>query len=408
MLTQWEICQNNCKLAGVTKAVFHKLEYSIIKVVSVINSEWVRKLKFAYNELGHHGVHAYGVKITPIPNDPDSSSKDDESAEVEESDSEEKAGEPANEDKADAVGSKSESRASPAVPTAGMSQILPLSNVHPHVFAELSQAQYYWLEHYAYILGTNLIPHFTTPSKLLARKLSLEQQMLDTTPAQLPLLPTKPIISPSSQVAPALIPKPTKGVPFVDLTTQVPPSAPSSASLEVKGSKVDLLFIPDPNSPLHRKSMPIFKTGPPVLAKRLPDKSKKVVILQTVNVTPLSVTPAANFVWPDVSNLIDFQEEALPPPPIIEPRNVDNDDRSLSLPQDEEIMSLEPVVNQPEHDGALSPPPHKYTLACRQKFVDPLKEIDDTTPPILIARPSHLEESLEDLCHSHCTRRSPP
>ncbi|KAK0482938.1 hypothetical protein EDD18DRAFT_1112452 [Armillaria luteobubalina] len=35
-------------------------------------------------------------------------------------------------------------------------------SVHPHVFAELSQAQYYWLEHCAYILGMNLIPHFTT------------------------------------------------------------------------------------------------------------------------------------------------------------------------------------------------------------------------------------------------------
>ncbi|KAK0466554.1 hypothetical protein IW261DRAFT_1426826 [Armillaria novae-zelandiae] len=82
-LCQWEICWDNRKSAGIAKAVFHKLEYSIIKVMSTINSEWITKSKSAYNEFGRRG-HAYEVKITPIPNDLDLSSE--EYSEIEDED----------------------------------------------------------------------------------------------------------------------------------------------------------------------------------------------------------------------------------------------------------------------------------------------------------------------------------
>ncbi|KAK0462772.1 hypothetical protein IW261DRAFT_1427981 [Armillaria novae-zelandiae] len=191
----------------------------------------------------------------------------------------------------------------------------------------------------------------------------------------------------------------------------VPPLAPSDTSSEVEGVRLTT----------------IFKTGPPVLAKQSPDKPKKVVPLHTDNaalpaevlkesnppqleeqettspmvvecsvVTLPSVTLAVGFVWPDVSDLIDFQEEVLPAFPIAEPMNVDDDDRPLSLPEDEAFMSLEPTFNPPAHIEVPSPPPRKYKPARQQKFADSLDEIDYSTLPAIVARPSHLEKSPED------------
>ncbi|KAK0472848.1 hypothetical protein IW261DRAFT_1424004 [Armillaria novae-zelandiae] len=124
ILCQWEICWDNRKSTGIVKVVFHKLEYSIIEVVSTINSEWIKKSKSAYNEFGRHG-HAYKVKITPIPNDPDSLSE--EYSEIEDEDeSSEKAEEKVKEDEDHTEGGDAEvvrsSFLSSAVPMAETSQ----------------------------------------------------------------------------------------------------------------------------------------------------------------------------------------------------------------------------------------------------------------------------------------------
>ncbi|KAK0479261.1 hypothetical protein IW261DRAFT_1564621 [Armillaria novae-zelandiae] len=387
-LRQWEICQDNRKSAGIAKAVFHKLEYSIIEVVSTINSEWIKKSKSAYNEFGRCG-HAYEVKITPIPNDPDSSSE--EYSEIEDEDeSSEKAEEQAKDDEDHTEGGDAEVVGSSfllsAVPMAETSQPCSVTSFE----------------------CTKVVPFVDLRSKGSS------------------------------------LPKPTKEVPrpqpqMITRHRSVPPLAPSDTSSEVEGSRVDHRFIFDPNFPSHGRLTTIFKTGPPVLAKRSPDKPKKVVPLHTDNaalpaevlkesnppqleeqettspmvversvVTLPLVTPAVGFVWPDVSDLIDFQEEVLPAFPVAEPMNVDDDDRPLSPPEDEAFMSLEPTFNPPAHIEAPSPPPHKYKPARRQKFADSLDKIDYSTLPAIVARPSRLEKSLEDVRHSHRARRSPP
>ncbi|KAK0474357.1 hypothetical protein IW261DRAFT_1568691 [Armillaria novae-zelandiae] len=375
-LRQWEICRDNCKSAGIAKVVFHKLEYSIIEVVSTINSEWIKKSKSAYNEFRRRG-HAYEVKITPIPNDPDSSSE--EYSEIEDEDeSSEKAKEQAKEDEDHTEGGDAEVVRSSfllsAVPTVETSQPCSVTSFE----------------------RTKVVPFVDLRSKGSS------------------------------------LPKPTMEVPrprpqMITWHHSVPPLAPSDTSSEVEGSRVDHCFIFDPNFPLHGRLTTIFKTGPPVLAKRSPDKLKKVVPLHTDNaalpaevlkesnppqleeqettspvvvehsvVTLPSVTPAVGFVWPDVSDLIDFQEEVLPVFPVAKPMNVDDDDRPLSPPEDEAFMSLEPTFNPPVHIEVPSPPPHKYKPACRQKFADSLDEIDYLTLLAIVARPSCLEKSLED------------
>ncbi|KAK0468646.1 hypothetical protein IW261DRAFT_1573596 [Armillaria novae-zelandiae] len=278
--------------------------------------------------------HAYEVKITPIPNDPDSLSE--EYSEIEdEHESSEKAEEQAKEDEDHTEGGDAEVVGSSfllsAVPTAETSQPCSVTS----------------FEH-------------------------------------------------------------TKVVPFVDLRSMVPPLAPSDTSSEVEGSRVDHHFIFDPNFPSHGRLTTIFKTGPPVLAKRSQDKPKKVVPLHTDNAAlPAEVLKESNppqleeqettspvVVECSVVTLpsVTPAEEVLPAFPVAEPMNVDDDDQPLSPPEDEAFMSLEPTFNPPAHIEAPNS----------------LDEIDYSTLPAIVARPSHLEKSLENVHRSHRARRSPP
>ncbi|KAK0471093.1 hypothetical protein IW261DRAFT_1671260 [Armillaria novae-zelandiae] len=364
-LHQWEICWDNRKSAGIAKAIFHKLEYSIIEVVSTINSEWIKKSKSTYNEFGRRG-HAYKVKITPIPNDPDSSSE--EYSEIEDEDeSSEKAEEQAKDDEDHTEGGDAEVVGSSfllsAVPMAETSQPCSVTSFE----------------------RTKVVPFVDLRSKGSS------------------------------------LPKPTKEVPrprpqMITRRRSVPPLAPSDTSSEVEGSRVDHLLAkrspdkPKKVVPLHtdNAALPaevLKESNPPQLEEQ--ETTSPMVVERSVVTLP-SVTPAVGFVWPDVSDLIDFQEEVLPAFPVAEPMNVDDDDRPLSPPEDEAFMSLEPTFNPPAHIEAPSPPPCKYKPACRQKFADSLDEIDYSTLPAIVARPSRLEKSLEDVRRSHRARRSPP
>ncbi|KAK0472847.1 hypothetical protein IW261DRAFT_1424003 [Armillaria novae-zelandiae] len=116
-----------------------------------------------------------------------------------------------------------------------------------------------------------------------------------------------------------------------------------------------------------------------------------MVVEHSVVTLPL-VTPAVSFVWPNISNLIDFQEEVLPAFPVAKPMNVDDNDRPPSPPEDKAFMSLELTFNPPVHIEAPNS----------------LDEVDYLTLPAIVARPLRLEKLLEDVHHSHRARWSPP
>ncbi|KAK0472948.1 hypothetical protein IW261DRAFT_1423928 [Armillaria novae-zelandiae] len=123
----------------------------------------------------------------------------------------------------------------------------------------------------------------------------------------------------------------------------VPPLAPSDTSLEVEGLTT------------------IFKTGPPFLAKRSPDKPKKVAPLHTDNAAlPAEVLKESN------PPQLEEQETTSPMP--------------QTPPEDKAFMSLEPTFNPPAHI----------------EVPNSLDEIDYLTLPAIVARPSHLEKSVED------------
>ncbi|KAK0474494.1 hypothetical protein IW261DRAFT_1422803 [Armillaria novae-zelandiae] len=354
ILRQWEICRDNRKSAGIAKAVFHKLEYSIIEVVSTINSEWIKKSKSAYNKFRRRG-HAYEVKITPIPNDPDLLSEEYSKIE-DEDESSEKAKEQAKDDEDHTEGGDAEVVGSSfllsAIPTAETSQPCSVTS----------------FEH------TKVVPFVDLRSK----------------GSSLPKL-TKEVPQPRPQM--------------ITRCRSVPPLALSDTSSEVEGLTT------------------IFKTGPPVLAKRSPDKLKKVVPLHTDNAAlPAEVLKELN--PPQLEEqettspvVVEHSVVTLPSTfrrkyclrfPIAEPMNVDDNDRPLSPPEDEAFMCLELTFNPPAHIEAPSPPPRKYKPARQQKFADSLDEIDYLTLPAIVARPSCLEKLLEDVHRSHQARRSPP
>ncbi|KAK0472961.1 hypothetical protein IW261DRAFT_1423942 [Armillaria novae-zelandiae] len=291
-LCQWEICQDNHKSAGILK------------------------------------VHAYEVKITPIPNNPDPSSE--KYSEIEDEDeSSEKAEEQAKEDE-----DHTEGRDAEVVGSSFLSSAVPI--------AETSQpCSVTSFEH------TKVVPFVDLRSKGSS------------------------------------LPKPTMEVPrpqpqMITWRCSVPPPAPSDTSSEVEGLTT------------------IFKTGPPVLAKRSPDKLKKVVpfhtdnaalpaeVLKELNPTQLEEqeTTSPMVVEHSIVMLpsVTPAEEVLPAFPIAEPMNVDDNDQPLSPPKDEAFMSLELTINPPAHIEASNS----------------LDKIDYLTLPAIVARPSHLEKSLED------------
>ncbi|KAK0466553.1 hypothetical protein IW261DRAFT_1426825 [Armillaria novae-zelandiae] len=115
-----------------------------------------------------------------------------------------------------------------------------------------------------------------------------------------------------------------------------------------------------------------------------------MVVEHSVVTLPL-VTPAVGFVWPDVSNLKDFQEEVLPAFPMAKPMNVDDDDWPPSSPEDEAFMSLELTFNPPAHIEAPNS----------------LDEIDYSTLPAIVARPLCLEKNWLRVACSKNFKKAP-
>ncbi|KAK0499920.1 hypothetical protein EDD18DRAFT_1348723 [Armillaria luteobubalina] len=418
-LVFWEVCCNNRKPAGIVKAVFHKLEYSVIMAVSNINPDWVKKSSSAYNELGWRG-NAYEVDITPIPNDLDSSSEEDfdvedtnkapedEKEESEQRDVEKDEGSGDN-DHEETIVTVTSTRPS-IVSTAGASPIRPAVGISDtHNLPASSSRNSSFVQQ---MLETNPVLLPVSPSKLPSSVPTISTVVMDTEP--FPGLSTT--ISPQKGLVLVMKPHPR----MITNHPRVPTAEVSVVPSNISGStSFDLWFIPDPESPLHRKQVSPFKTGPPVSAKKSP---KKVYGLRTVNAAsrlqilpgpdplqqeerslsesfPVDEGPINSSAIPTkqgegvstasfqvstgispslMDNLIDFEEDVLPPPPVQE--SLDDGDGPPS-PQDDEVMNLELTIEQPTTVGVPSPPPRQPLLT---------------------------EELLENIHHPHRARWSPP
>ncbi|KAK0479264.1 hypothetical protein IW261DRAFT_1564632 [Armillaria novae-zelandiae] len=376
VLAQWGICQSNHKLAGITKSVFHKLEYSVIMAVARVDLEWVKKSRLVFNELGK--LTGSRLLLSPMIQILLLKKMEDYRRDQ-------------------AVGKEGPVTrwpfSSPAVPTA-----------EPSLTPQLSKS-------------TSGAPcHSSSP------RLSFSQQILETFSVPLPLSPSRDLHSIVEQP-----PDPSATIetaPFLDVTTV--PSLPKglvsgmrprprmistrpvvlatgTMSITPGPSTFSFSFIPDPDSPLHIKPASPFKTGPPVSTKKLP---KKVYGLQTVNAA------SRPQVIPGRAPLQREESQSLPKPFLLDEGPVDSldfdDDTCPLSPQDNEVMSLELTIGQMVSVGAASPLPRLFPTARRRKFVSPIEEVDFTSPPAIVVRPTRVEESLDDICHSYRARRSPP